>query len=86
MDVIEGFYCISNRANVVFKLVWFMGALVLFLYQENEYLVGNISLPRVLVSFCVKIQLSKISKAEFSSNLVSVLKRTICTANCHGSY
>ena len=54
----------------------------MFLNQENEQIIsGKYFTTKVLVSFCDKIQLSKISKAEFSSNLVSVLKTTICTAN-----
>ena len=37
MDVIEGFYCISIRANVVFKLFSFIGTLGLFSRSEFDH-------------------------------------------------
>ena len=47
MDVIEGFYCISIRANVVFKLFSFMEALVLFSRSEFDHSKTDLKGPIV---------------------------------------
>ena len=47
MDIIEGFYCNSIRANVVFKLFSFMGALVLFSRSEFDHSKTDVKGPIV---------------------------------------
>ena len=51
MDVIEGFYCISIRANVVFKL-FSMEALVLFSRSEFDHSKTDMMLRGLL---CVDV-------------------------------
>ena len=52
MDAIEGFYCISIRANVVFKLFPFIGTLGLFSRSEFDHSKTDMMLRGLL---CVDV-------------------------------
>ena len=45
VDVIEGFYCISIRTNVVFKLFSFLGTLVLFSRSDFDHSKTDVKGP-----------------------------------------